>query len=51
MPTMTNWSVIDHNVIKGPWSRRITQEHRTVYAVVRAGEDQTLVVMQCHYHS
>ncbi|MCJ8238488.1 type II toxin-antitoxin system YoeB family toxin (plasmid) [Rhizobium sp. SSM4.3] len=47
---MTNWPVIDHNVVKGPWSCRITQEHRNVYAVVGAGEDQTLVVMQFCSH-
>lgn len=36
--------------LKGMWSRRITQEHRIVYAVVGMGEDQTLVVLQCRYH-
>jgi toxin YoeB len=36
--------------LKGLWSRRITQEHRVVYAVVGTGDDQTVVVMQCRYH-
>ncbi|MDH4441283.1 MAG: Txe/YoeB family addiction module toxin [Rhizobium sp.] len=36
--------------LKGMWSRRITQEHRIVYAVVGTGEDQTLVILQCRYH-
>jgi toxin YoeB len=31
--------------LKGMWSRRITQEHRIVYAVVGTGEDQTLVIL------
>jgi toxin YoeB len=36
--------------LKGLWSRRITQEHRVIYAVVGTGDDQTVVVMQCRYH-
>lgn len=36
--------------LKGLWSRRITQEHRLIYAVVGTGDDQTVVVMQCRYH-
>jgi toxin YoeB len=36
--------------LKGMWSRRITQEHRIVYAVVGTGRDQTLVILQCRYH-
>ncbi|MDQ0421888.1 toxin YoeB [Peteryoungia aggregata LMG 23059] len=36
--------------LKGMWSRRITREHRIVYAVVGMGEDQTLVILQCRYH-
>ncbi len=36
--------------LKGMWSRRITQEHRMVYAVVGSGEEQTLVILQCRYH-
>jgi toxin YoeB len=36
--------------LRGMWSRRITQEHRLVYAVVGAGDDQTVVFLQCRYH-
>lgn len=36
--------------LRGMWSRRITQEHRMVYAVVGTGEEQTLVILQCRYH-
>lgn len=36
--------------LQGLWSRRITQEHRLIYAVVGTGDDQTVVVMQCRYH-
>jgi toxin YoeB len=36
--------------LKGMWSRRITQEHRIVYAVVGKGQDQTLVILQCRHH-
>ncbi|MGQ2967933.1 MAG: Txe/YoeB family addiction module toxin [Allorhizobium sp.] len=36
--------------IKSMWSRRITQEHRIVYAVVGKDEDQTLVIPQCRHH-
>lgn len=36
--------------LKGMWSRRITQEHRLIYAVVGKEDDQTLVVLQCRYH-
>jgi toxin YoeB len=36
--------------LKGMWSRRITQEHRMVYAVVGSGEEEKLVILQCRYH-
>lgn len=34
------------HVLAGAWSRRITQEHRLVYAV----DSADLVVHQCRYH-
>ncbi|MBO3761157.1 Txe/YoeB family addiction module toxin [Ciceribacter sp. L1K22] len=36
--------------LTGMWSRRMTQEHRIVYTVVRAGNDQMLAILQCRYH-
>ncbi len=36
--------------LKGLWSRRITQEHRLVYAVSGSGENQILEISQCQYH-
>jgi toxin YoeB len=36
--------------LKGMWSRRITQEHRWIYAVVGKDEVQTLVIPQCRHH-
>ena len=36
--------------LKGWWSRRITREHRLVYRVTGAGEDQRLEVAQCRFH-
>ena len=33
--------------LSGLWSRRITDEHRTVYQV----EGDTLIIFQCRYHS
>jgi toxin YoeB len=36
--------------LQGWWSRRITGEHRLVYAVAGRGADQQLVVAQCRYH-
>ncbi len=37
-PLKFNWS--------GFWSRRITREHRIVYAV----EDDSILIAQCRYH-
>lgn len=37
-PLKFNWS--------GFWSRRITREHRIIYAV----EDDTVLIAQCRYH-
>ena len=34
----------------GWWSRRIDQEHRLVYRVIGAGEDQLLEIAQCRGH-
>lgn len=37
--------------LKGFWSRRISQEHRLVYAVSdRKGVDQKVIIIQCRYH-
>ena len=36
--------------LKGWWSRRITQEHRFVYRVSGAGDDQRLEIAQCRLH-
>jgi len=37
--------------LAGFWSRRITAEHRLIYAVEgRAGDDQRLVIAMCRYH-
>jgi toxin YoeB len=35
---------------KGWWSRRITLEHRLVYRVVGAGQDQALEIARCRSH-
>jgi toxin YoeB len=35
---------------QGFWSRRITQEHRLVYAVEGSGADQRAIILQCRYH-
>ncbi len=32
------------------WSRRISGEHRLVYAVEGKGDDQRLIVVMCRYH-
>lgn len=32
------------------WSRRITGEHRLVYAVGGKGEAQRIIIAQCRYH-
>lgn len=34
----------------GYWSRRITGEHRLVYRVQGAGEDQVLRIVQARFH-
>jgi toxin YoeB len=36
--------------LAGLWSRRITGEHRLVYAVEGKGDGQCIVVVQCRYH-
>lgn len=37
--------------LAGFWSRRITHEHRTVYAVEgKRGDDQRLIITMCRYH-
>jgi toxin YoeB len=36
--------------LAGFWSRRITKEHRLVYAVEGKGAGQCLIVVQCRYH-
>ncbi|MFR9771821.1 Txe/YoeB family addiction module toxin [Nocardia sp. SC052] len=34
------------HTLAGYWSRRITQEHRIVYAI----EDDAVVIISCRYH-
>ncbi|HEY7579865.1 MAG TPA: Txe/YoeB family addiction module toxin [Acetobacteraceae bacterium] len=36
--------------LAGLWSRRITGEHRLVYAVEGKGENQCIIIVQCRYH-
>jgi toxin YoeB len=36
--------------LSGWWSRRITGEHRLVYRVAGAGEEQRLEIIQARYH-
>ena len=36
--------------LAGWWSRRITGDHRLVYAIVGSGDDQRIVIAQCRYH-
>jgi len=36
--------------LAGFWSRRITGEHRLVYAVEGKGTEQRITVVQCRYH-
>jgi len=36
--------------LAGFWSRRITREHRLVYAVEGKGGDQCIIIVQCRYH-
>jgi toxin YoeB len=40
-PLRENW--------KGWWSRRIDDEHRLIYRVTGAGDDQRLEIAQCRY--
>jgi toxin YoeB len=37
-------------ILKGWWSRRITDEHRLVYRVEGKSPDQTLTIIQARYH-
>lgn len=36
--------------LQGYWSRRITSEHRLVYAIEGKGKQQRCIIMQCRYH-
>jgi toxin YoeB len=36
--------------LSGFWSRRITGEHRLVYAVEGKGSDQRITIAQCRHH-
>lgn len=37
--------------LKGYWSRRITHEHRLVYAITgKKGIDQKCTILQCRFH-
>ncbi len=36
--------------LAGFWSRRITVEHRLVYAVDGKGDAQQVVIIQCRFH-
>lgn len=36
--------------LSGWWSRRITGEHRLVYRVAGAGDEQRLEIIQARYH-
>ena len=39
------------HTLQGWWSRRITREHRLVYAVEgKAGVDQRLIILACRHH-
>ena len=39
------------NELRGYWSRRITGEHRLVYAVEgKKGVDQKMTIIQCKFH-
>jgi toxin YoeB len=35
---------------RGWWSRRITSEHRLVYRITGAGDEQRLEIAACRYH-
>jgi len=34
----------------GHWSRRITGEHRLIYAVEGEGNDRRIIIIQCRFH-
>lgn len=36
--------------LSGWWSRRIDREHRLVYRVAGAGDEQRVEIAQCRYH-
>lgn len=36
--------------LSGFWSRRITGEHRLIYAVEGKGDSQCIIIAQCRYH-
>jgi toxin YoeB len=36
--------------LAGCWSRRVTKQHRLVYAVEGSGAEQRITVVQCRYH-
>lgn len=36
--------------LTGWWSRRITGEHRLVYRVRGAGDEQVVEILSCRYH-
>lgn len=36
--------------LSGWWSRRTTHEHRLVYRVAGAGEEQRIEILACRYH-
>jgi toxin YoeB len=36
--------------LRGFWSRRITREHRLVYRVAGAGEEQRIEIASCRMH-
>jgi toxin YoeB len=36
--------------LAGFWSRRITREHRLVYAVEGKGDTQCIIIAQCSFH-
>ena len=38
------------NEMSGWWSRRITDEHRLVYRVSGAGDNQALQIASCRFH-
>lgn len=36
--------------LKGYWSRRISAEHRLIYTVSGAGDQQAVTIVQCRFH-